>query len=313
MNLAPIVLFIYNRPQHTLKTLEALMQNELAEKSELFIYCDGPKPNAKKEDLDKIDAVHTIILKKQWCKKVHIIKAEVNKGLANSIVAGVTEIVNRYGKIIVLEDDIVTSKGFLRYMNEALNLYENEPKIMHIGSYLPHTNSHKKLPETFLSRFMSCWGWATWKTSWNKANWNESELYEQIKDPKVRNEFNLEGVLNFHEQLENNIDGSINTWAIKWFASIFLCNGLCLYPSHSFTKNIGFDGTGENCDLLDIKERKGGRDFIKVTKIKIEESSLGKRYLKRYYIYGNDSGFEKRFKQKFLDFRYQLVKTIKSN
>jgi len=313
MNLAPIVLFVYNRPQHTLKTLEALMQNELAEKSELFIYCDGPKPNAKKEDLDKIDAVHTIILKKQWCKKVHIIKAEVNKGLANSIVAGVTEIVNRYGKIIVLEDDIVTSKGFLRYMNEALNLYENEPKIMHIGSYLPYTNSYRKLPETFLSRFMSCWGWATWKTSWNKANWNESELYEQIKDPKVRNEFNLEGVLNFHEQLENNIDGSINTWAIKWFASIFLCNGLCLYPSHSFTKNIGFDGTGENCDLLDIKERKGGRDFIKVTKIKIEESSLGKRYLKRYYIYGNDSGFEKRFKQKFLDFRYQLVKTIKSN
>ncbi len=313
MNLAPIVLFVYNRPQHTLKTLEALMQNELAEKSELFIYCDGPKPNAKKEDLDKIDAVHTIILKKQWCKKVHIIKAEVNKGLANSIVAGATEIVNRYGKIIVLEDDIVTSKGFLRYMNEALNLYENEPKIMHIGSYLPYTNSYRKLPETFLSRFMSCWGWATWKTSWNKANWNESELYEQIKDPKVRNEFNLEGVLNFHEQLENNIDGSINTWAIKWFASIFLCNGLCLYPSHSFTKNIGFDGTGENCDLLDIKERKGGRDFIKVTKIKIEESSLGKRYLKRYYIYGNDSGFEKRFKQKFLDFRYQLVKTIKSN
>ena len=313
MNLAPIVLFVYNRPQHTLKTLQALMQNELAEKSELFIYCDGPKPNAKKEDLDKIDAVHTIILKKQWCKKVHIIKAEVNKGLANSIVAGVTEIVNRYGKIIVLEDDIVTSKGFLRYMNEALNLYENEPKIMHIGSYLPYTNSYRKLPETFLSRFMSCWGWATWKISWNKANWNESELYEQIKDPKVRNEFNLEGVLNFHEQLENNIDGSINTWAIKWFASIFLCNGLCLYPSHSLTKNIGFDGTGENCDLLDIKERKGGRDFIKVTKIKIEESSLGKRYLKRYYIYGNDSGFEKRFKQKFLDFRYQLVKTIKSN
>ena len=102
------------------------MQNELAEKSELFIYCDGPKPNAKKEELDKIDAVHTIILKKQWCKKVHIIKAQVNKGLANSIVAGVTEIVNTYGKIIVLEDDIVTAKGFLKYMNQALSIYKNE-------------------------------------------------------------------------------------------------------------------------------------------------------------------------------------------
>ena len=313
MSLAPIVLFVYNRPQHTLKTLEALMQNELAEKSELFIFCDGPKADAKKQDRQRINKVRDLVKKKNWCKKVTIRESQVNKGLADSIVAGVTEILNTYGKIIVLEDDIVMAKGFLKYMNEALDLYENESKVMHIGSYLPYTNSHKKLPETFLSRFMSCWGWATWETSWNQANWDESQLYEQIKDPKVRYEFNLEGVLNFHEQLENNINGSINTWAIKWFTSIFLCNGLCLYPSHSLTKNIGFDGTGENCDLLDIKERKGGRDFIKVTKIKIEESSLGKRYLKRYYIYGNDSGFEKRFKQKFLDFRYQLVKTIKSN
>jgi len=313
MSLAPIVLFVYNRPQHTLKTLEALMQNELAEKSELFIYCDGPKADATNQDRQRINKVRDLVKKKNWCKKVTIKESHVNKGLANSIVQGVTEIVNTYGKIIVLEDDIVTSKGFLRYMNEALEVYQSDKKVMHIGSYLPYTNSHKKLPETFLSRFMSCWGWATWKTSWNQANWDESELYEQIKDPKVRYEFNLEGVLNFHEQLENNINGSINTWAIKWFTNIFICNGLCLYPSHSLTKNIGFDGTGENCDLLDVKELEGLRDFIKVTKIKIEESILGKQYLKRYYRYGNDSGFEKRFKQKFLDFRYQLAKTIKSN
>ena len=313
MSLAPIVLFVYNRPQHTLKTLEALMQNELAEMSELFIFCDGPKADATKQDQERINKVRDLVKKKNWCKKVTIRASHVNKGLADSIVEGVTQIVNQFGRIIVLEDDIVTAKGFLRYMNEALDLYEHEDKVMHIGSYLPYTNSSLSLPETFFSRFMSCWGWATWKTSWDKTNWNESELYEQIKDPKVRYEFNLEGVLNFHEQLENNINGSIHTWAIKWFTSIFLCNGLCLYPSHSLTKNIGFDGTGENCDLLDVKEREGVRDFIKVTKIKIEESSLGKRYLKRYYRYGNDSCFEKRFKQKFLDFRYQLAKTIKSN
>ena len=311
MNLAPIVLFVYNRPQHTLKTLEALMQNELAEKSELFIYCDGPKPNAKKEDLDKIDAVHTIILKKQWCKKVHIIKAEVNKGLANSIVAGVTEIVNRYGKIIVLEDDIVTSKGFLRYMNEALNLYENEPKIMHIGSYLPHTNSHKKLPETFLSRFMSCWGWATWKTSWNKANWNESELYEQIKDPKVRYEFNLDGVLNFHEQLENNINGSIKTWAILWYTSIFLNGGLCLYPKVSLSKNIGLDGTGENCHTQNDEAFFDVSHQVDVLYQRPKESKIGKRYLKRYYRFGKESTFNKRLKITYLHYRYQFIKLVK--
>ena len=113
MSLAPIVLFVYNRPQHTLKTLEALMQNELAEMSELFIFCDGPKADATKQDQERINEVRELVKKKNWCKKVIIRESQVNKGLADSIVAGVTEIVNRYGKIIVLEDDIVTSKGFL--------------------------------------------------------------------------------------------------------------------------------------------------------------------------------------------------------
>jgi len=313
MQKAPIALFVYNRPKHTRKTLEALQASEMAKQSDLFVFCDGPKDNASPKALEAISEVRSLVKAKPWCKTVTVYESKTNKGLADSIVEGVTQIVNQFGRIIVLEDDIVTAKGLKRYMNEALDLYEHEDKVMHIGSYLPYTNSSLSLPETFFSRFMSCWGWATWKTSWDKTNWNESELYEQIKDPKVRYEFNLEGVLNFHEQLENNINGSIHTWAIKWFTSIFLCNGLCLYPSHSLTKNIGFDGTGENCDLLDVKEREGVRDFIKVTKIKIEESSLGKRYLKRYYRYGNDSCFEKRFKQKFLDFRYQLAKTIKSN
>lgn len=313
MPTAPIALFVYNRPKHTRQTLEALQANALANQSDLFVFCDGPKDNARPEALEAITEVRSLVKAKPWCKTVTIYESKTNKGLAESIIEGVSQTVNQFGKIIVLEDDIVTSKGFLRYMNEALNLYEQEDKVMHIGSYLPYTNSYKKLPETFLSRFMSCWGWATWKSSWQRANFDTRELYEQLNNPKVRYDFNLEGVLNFHEQLENNINGSIHTWAIKWFASIFLCNGLCLYPSHSLTKNIGFDGTGENCNLLDVKEREGVRDFIKVTKIKIEESSLGKRYLKRYYRYGNDSGFEKRFKQKFLDFRYQLAKTIKSN
>ena len=277
------------------------------------MFCDGPKNEANSKTHEAIKQVRALVKSKSWCKTVTVYESESNKGLANSIVEGVTQIVNQFGKIIVLEDDIVTARGFLRYMNEALDLYEHEDNVMHIGSYLPYTNSYKKLPETFLSRFMSCWGWATWKSSWQRANFDTRELYEQLNNPKVRYDFNLEGVLNFHEQLENNINGSIHTWAIKWFASIFLCNGLCLYPSHSLTKNIGFDGTGENCNLLDVKERESGRDFIKVSKIKIEESSVGKRYLKRYYRYGNDSGFEKRFKQKFLDFRYQLAKTIKSN
>jgi len=311
LELAPIVLFVYNRPDHTLRTLEALMDNELAEQSQLYIFADGPKANSTEFNKSKIHEVRKLINSRQWCGNVDVMQFKENRGLAESIKKGVTEIVNQHGKIIVLEDDIVTKPNFLRYMNDALDFYQSEDRIMHIGGFVPLTSLFGKLPETWLSRFMSCWGWATWKTSWNQANWSERELYEQIKEPKVRYDFNLEGVLNFHEQLENNINGSINTWAIKWFASIFLCNGLCLYPSHSLTKNIGFDGTGENCNLLDVKEREGGRDFIKVAKIKIEESSVGKQYFKRFYRYGSDTSLVKQLKIAYSRVRYQLIKKIK--
>ena len=179
MSLAPIVLFVYNRPQHTLKTLEALMQNELAEMSELFIFCDGPKADATKQDQVRINEVRELVKKKNWCKKVIIRESHANKGLADSIVAGVTEIVNRYGKIIVLEDDIVTSKGFLKYMNEALNLYEDEPKVMQISGFM--VPSKVELDETGFFRCPASWGWGTWSLSWKRcSNTNPKDLLRGI-------------------------------------------------------------------------------------------------------------------------------------
>lgn len=145
--LAPIVLFTYNRPHHTQKTLQALMQNELADKSVLYIYCDGAKEHATETDKTNITEVRKVVRSKQWCKEVHIIEAEKNKGLAKSIISAVTEIVGKYGKIIVLEDDIITSKGFLRYMNDALSIYQTQDKVMHVSAYMyPHK---ERLPETF--------------------------------------------------------------------------------------------------------------------------------------------------------------------
>jgi len=309
--LAPIVLFVYNRPHHTLRTLEALAQNHLASESELIVFCDGPKPNADSNTIKAIEEVRATIKERQWCKKVIIYESNINKGLADSIVSGVTEVINNYGKIIVLEDDIVTSKGFLKYMNESLTLYENEEDIMHIGSYLPKTNRYNTLPETFLSRYMSCWGWATWKASWQKANWNTEFLYEQIADPKVRYEFNLEGALDFHTQLEENLNGSIKTWAIKWFASVFLNSGLCLYPKKSLSKNIGFDGTGEHCEDKDLSVDFNFNQEIEVSQIAVKESSKGKKYLKHFYTYGEDASILRRAKFKYVKYRYKLIKYIK--
>jgi len=240
MSLAPIVLFVYNRPQHTLKTLEALKQNELAEMSELFIFCDGPKADATKQDQERINKVRDLVKKKNWCKKVTIRESHVNKGLANSIVQGVTEIVNTYGKIIVLEDDIVTSKGFLRYMNEALDLYENEPKVMQISGFM--VPSKVELEQTGFFRCPGSWGWATWNSSWKHYNHNTSELVSKITKEDIST-FNLDDNYHYYNQLVDNDSGKLKTWVVRWYASMYYQNGLCLYPKKSLIQNIGF-GTG---------------------------------------------------------------------
>ncbi|MBO8460058.1 MAG: glycosyltransferase [Bacteroidetes bacterium] len=247
MNLAPIVLFVYNRPLHTEQTLMALQKNDFASESELFIFADGPKENAAVEQIEKIDEVRKIIRKKQWCGKVHIIESEVNKGLADSIVRGVTEIVNRYGKIIVLEDDVVVQKGFLRYMNDALNIYDEEERVMHISAYMyPH--SCKKISETFFYNLpYPGGGWATWKRAWKYFCNDANDLYKYFNENNLWEDFNTAGSDYLQYQLEANIRGELKTWFVKWHASILMKNGLTLYPHRSLTHNIGFDASGVHC------------------------------------------------------------------
>lgn len=311
MNLAPIALFVYNRPKHTRQTLEALQANELANQSHLFVFCDGPKANATSETLKAIQDARTIVKEKTWCKTITLFESENNKGLADSIKDGVTKILNQFGKVIVLEDDIVTAKGFLTYMNEALELYKNESKVMHIASYLPYTNSISNLPETFFLRFMSCWGWATWKSAWDAANWDAQDLYGQIQAPAVMKAFNLDGVLNFHEQLEQNITGQINTWAIMWYTSIFLNQGLCLYPNVTLSKNIGLDGSGAHCLPGEDATAFSYDTEIDVRYQQLRISQLGTTYLKRYYRFGKISTFNKRFERMYYHYRFQLIKLFK--
>ncbi|WP_165024539.1 glycosyltransferase family 2 protein [Dysgonomonas sp. ZJ279] len=292
--LAPIVLFVYNRPTHTLQTLEALANNSLAKDSILYIYVDGAKTNANVETIKRIEETKDIIKQKQWCKEVHIIESEENKGLANSIVEGVTDIVNKYGKIIVLEDDIVTSPGFLKYMNDALDLYENKDRVMHISGFVPVTSGADKLPETYFLRFMSCWGWATWKKDWSELILDTDFLYKTIPHQKDYSAFNLEGATNMFSQIEANHNGTLKTWAIKWYSTIFLKKGLCLYPRYSVVDNVGIDGSGENSGNAQDLFKVSLAQSVDVKPIKIEENLYAKKYLKRFYIYGRDSSFRKR-------------------
>jgi acetyltransferase-like isoleucine patch superfamily enzyme len=248
--LAPIVLFVYNRPWHTVQTVEALLKNELAKESELYVYCD----NAKNKDArESVDDVRNYIDTIDGFKKVTVIKRKKNWGLADSIIDGVTKIVNEYGKIIVLEDDLVTNPYFLKFMNEALEFYKNEEKVWHVGgwNYPIETNG---LEDVFLWRGMNCWGWATWSDRWNGFNKNVNNTIKIFTKNEIK-QFNLDGHQNFWAQVLANKKGAANTWAVFWYAHIFKNNGLCLNPSKSFIQNIGFDGSGDNC---------GKDDFYKI-------------------------------------------------
>lgn len=248
MNIAPIILFCYNRPWHVEQTLIALSKNELADQSVLYIYCDGPKENATEEQINNIKQTREVVRKEQWCKEVHIIEAEKNKGLADSIIGGVTDVVNKYGSCIVLEDDIITSKGFLNYMNDALTTYAEEPSVMHISAYMyPHKCN---LPSTFFYQVpYPGGGWATWKRAWNLYNNNTEELYNNWN--YRWKEFDWFGGDYLSKQLIDNYNGTLKTWFIKWHAVLLQQNALTLYPGNSLTNNIGFDDLGTNCYTTD--------------------------------------------------------------
>lgn len=283
MEVAPIALFVFNRPYHTRKTLEALAENKLAENSVLYIFADGPKSSATVEELEKILETRKVIKERLWCGEVKIIESEKNNGLAASIVHGVTKVINEHGKIIVLEDDIVTSPGFLKYMNDALNFYEKEERVMHVAGYFPPVKQFKNLPTTFFFNETSCWGWGTWKEAWSNLQLDPSELLSSIQSTGLESKFNRDNSYPYTGQLQENIDGKIHTWAIKWYSSVFLKNGLCLHPRVSLIKNIGFDGSGIHCnDSFRKYEHQRIATSIEIAPIPLKELPLAREKVIKY-------------------------------
>jgi hypothetical protein len=243
-DLAPIVLFVYKRPLHTGKTLRALKNNVLADKSLLYIFADGPNEHSDDTEREAISETRKVIKSEQWCGNIVIYESDSNKGLAISVIEGVTKITKKHGKIIVLEDDIITSPSFLLFMNNALSFYQNESKVWHITGYsIPI--SKENIADTFFTKYMACWGWATWSDRWQYFQKNPAELVAMFtKD--MKKEFNYGKSNYFFRQIESNRLGNDNTWAVFWGTTIYLHDGLCINPKRSFTQNIGFDGTGNH-------------------------------------------------------------------
>ena len=245
--LAPIVLFTYNRPQHTEKTLQALMQNELADKSVLYIYCDGAKVHATETDRTNITEVRKVVRSKHWCKEVHIIEAEQNKGLANSIIEGVTIVLEKHGKAIVLEDDLLTSPYYLRYMNEALNFYANYPAVFSVSANRPPKNM-MHIPDdyeydVFVSLRSYSTGWATWKDRWDRIDWSLDGFEEALMHPFQIKALNRGGE-DVSKMLLMQKNGEIDSWALRFGFAHFKQHAVAILPCNAYVDNIGFDGTG---------------------------------------------------------------------
>lgn len=239
-NHSPVALFVYNRPIHTLRVLEALVENEGADSTPLYIFADGPK-----NDTDKnVEEVRKVISAFKGFKSKTIIAKEKNIGLAESIITGVEKVLEQHETVIVLEDDIVTSPQFLNYMNSGLEKYSHEESVISINAYMYPING---LAETFFLKNADCWGWATWRRGWRFFEKDGQKLLNKFTDPKLITEFNIDNTYPYHQMLQNQVQGKNNSWAIRWYASAFLNNKLGLYVGKSLIENIGLDNSGENC------------------------------------------------------------------
>ncbi|EJR48922.1 hypothetical protein IIM_04099 [Bacillus cereus VD107] len=268
-NLAPIVLFVYNRPEHTVKTIKALKENYLSDESDLFIFSDAPR---SEKDIENVDKVRNIIGNIEGFREVTIIKAKHNKGLASAVIGGVTDIINRYGKVIVLEDDLITSRSFLKYMNEALNFYHETANIWSISGYTPNFSIPKEYNFDVFAVPRACsWGWATWKDRWDIIDWEVTDYNDFKNDIASRRAFNTAGN-DMAPMLDDQINGHINSWAIRWCYSQFKNKSYTIYPINSFVKNIGTQGDSTHGSLSNRFDTDITEEYnLKLTDVSINE------------------------------------------
>lgn len=241
---APVVLFAYKRRDKLEKCLQALEANYGVDRTVLYVFCDGPK---KKDDELAVQEVREYMYTyKEKCKfrDVYIVESEKNKGLANSIIDGVTDVINKYGSVIVVEDDLITTSDFLHYMNGALTYYKEMKEYGSISAYtLPLRQLKGYSKDIYVTRKGECWGWGTWQDRWDKVDWSVEDFDEYFVDKKKRKLFNsIEYGLD--RMLVMQMNGEIDSWAVRWCYHLFFHGLFTVYPKESKTFNIGFDGSG---------------------------------------------------------------------
>lgn len=267
MKLAPVILFAYNRPNHIKRAIESLLKNKEAGESELFVFSDAPKGE---EDELKVEQVREYLYTVTQFHSVTIIEREFNFGLGKNIIEGVTQIVATYGKVIVLEDDLIISPYFLEYMNEGLDIYENDDKVICIHGYVYPVKEN--LPETFFLKGADCLGWGTWKRGWDIFEPDGNLLLKKILETHQVHAFDYNNAYPFTQMLTDQIEEKNNSWAIRWYASAFLNDKYTLYPGKSLIYHAGGDGRGTNTGYDRHLDVTLSHQPIKLNKINVEQN-----------------------------------------
>lgn len=246
--LAPIVLFAYRRPEHTLRLLESLSANPLASRSRLVVFCDGPKTSTEEP---AVNEVRRVAAARRWCGAVEIVAQQRHLGLAASVIRGVSAVLAEQERIIVLEDDLVLAPCFLDYMNAALEHYQATERVMQVSGYM-FPLATRRLPESCLLPIISSWGWATWRRAWQHFDPEARDFAWLAGQPDVRRRFDLDGAYPFFDLLQRQRAGHVDSWAIRWYLSVFRRGGLTLFPGRSLVRNLGWDGSGTHCHVDDL-------------------------------------------------------------
>ena len=238
--LAPVVLFVYNRPDHTRRTLAALAANPQAIDSDLIVYADGPK---KPEHAATVQQARAVARAATGFRSVTMIERDRNLGLANSIMGGVSEVLAAHDRVIVVEDDLLVAPEFLDFLNAGLQRYANDPSVMQISAY-SYPAHDRSAPEAFFLPMISCWGWATWATAWSRFDASMSRLAALDSDAEMRYRFNIDGAYDYYGMACQQRMGKIDSWGVRWQLSLFANDGLVIYPRESLVTNSGVDASG---------------------------------------------------------------------
>ena len=277
MTPAPVALFVYNRPAHTRRTIETLAANPLADRTPLFVFSDGARNPAASSSVDQ---VRELVRAMRGFASLQLVERERNFGLARSIIGGVSQVLGSHGSVIVVEDDLLLSPHFLRYMNDGLAVYADEERIASIHGYrYPGT---EPLPETFFLRGADCWGWATWSRAWRHFEPDGALLLARLCERGLTLDFDLDGSFPYTRMLEDQIAGRNDSWAIRWHASCFLADKLTLYPGRSLVHNIGNDASGTHSARSGMYRQQVTLEPIAVTPQPLQVCDAARSAIVRY-------------------------------